>query len=57
MKHMMLILLCAALIAAGGVSVYLYLDTQQEKDYSNGLFVDRGDHCGYATMYDLLKDL
>lgn len=56
MKRLLFILLCVALIMVGGISAYLYFDSEAA-DYSNGVFVDRGEANGYATMYDLFKSL
>lgn len=55
MKKLMLVLLCMGIIVVGSLSVYLYFNSEDEKEYENGMFVDRGDSHGYATMYDILK--
>lgn len=57
MKRMFLVILCVGVIIAGGVTAYLYLDGREEADYSSGMFVDRGDSNGYATMYHLSTTL
>lgn len=58
MKSRMLVaILCACILVMGGLTFYWYMGDHRERDYSSGMFVDRGDQNGYATMYDILETL
>ena len=57
MKRFVVMLICALILAIGGVSAYYYLTTSKEPEYKNGMFVDRGETYGYAAMYDLSKSV
>ena len=57
MKRFVVMLICVLILAIGGVSAYYYLTTSPEPEYKNGMFVDRGETYGYATVYDLSKSV
>ena len=52
-SKIILAILCIGLIAIGGATAYYCLSLGETPDYSSGMFVDRGEIDGYATMYDL----
>ena len=52
-KKIILAALCLSLLISGGMAVYMYLNPAEDKEYKNGIFVDRGENNGYETMYDL----
>lgn len=56
-KKIFLVVLFLCLLVAGGVTAYFYLGYSETPDYSSGMFVDRGETDGYATMYNLLTSL
>lgn len=56
-KRMILAILCLSLLIVGGITAYVYLGEQEHSDYSNGMFVDRSDFNGYATMYNLYTNV
>lgn len=56
MKRILLVLLCLTIIIAGGA--YIYMSDRETVDYSNEMFVDRGDIIdGYASMHTVYQTL
>ena len=53
MKRVVVMFICALILAVGGVSAYYYFLASPEPEYKNAMFVDRGETYGYAAMYDL----
>lgn len=57
MKRTIWVVVGLILIAVGSISVYYYLDGQVKEEEYNGMFVDRSENNGYATMYDLCESV
>lgn len=56
-KYILIVILCIGLLISGGITAYWYFGEQESSDYSNGIFVDRGELNGYATMYHLFTTI
>lgn len=57
-KNMMIVLLFLCLLVLGGATAYFYLGFGEAPDYSNGMFVDRGEvNNGYEEVYHLFTSL
>lgn len=56
-KHMLLVILCLSILIVGGVTAYMYFGESERPDYSNEMFVDRGELDGHETMYNLYTTL
>ena len=57
MRRIMLLLLCILILTVGGISVYVYYESQNNEYDGSGMFVDRGESYEYATMYNLSKSI
>lgn len=57
MKRTIWVVVGLILIAVGSISVYYYLDGQVKEEEYNGMFVDRSENNGYATMYYLCESV
>lgn len=57
-KNMIIVLLFLCLLVIGGATAYFYLGFGETPDYSNGMFVDRGEvDNGYEAVYHLLTSV
>ena len=56
-KRIILAVLGLFILVVSGLTAYFYLEIGETPDYSNGMFVDRGEPDGYAAMYDLFTCL
>lgn len=57
-NKIILVVLCVCLVVVGSATAYYCFNNLGESpDYSSGMFVDRGESDGYATMYNLLTCL
>lgn len=57
-KNIFIAVLLTVLAVVGScITVYKYLNANQNEDYKNGMFVDRGCHHGYATVYSVCQSL
>lgn len=56
-KRMLVAILCVGILIAGGITAYKYFGDKESLDYSNEMFVDRGDIDEYGAMYYLYTTL
>lgn len=56
-KKIIIIALCVCILVSGGITAYMYWNTTKANEQNRGLFVDRGDSDGYATVYYLCTTL
>lgn len=57
MKKRVFIITLVGLALVSGCITYVCLGMGHKSEYKNGVFVERGNHYGYAKVYCLCKSL
>ncbi len=57
MKKKAFIITLIGLVLISGCLTYMYLGNSHKAEYKNGVFVEGGNHYGYAKVYGLCKSL
>ena len=57
MKKMLFIITIVGIALISGCLTYAYLEINHKAEYKNGVFVERENTNGYATVYSVCKTL
>ncbi len=56
-KRILMITLFALILIGGSITAYKYIEDHKQSETTNGMFVDRGDNCGYAKVHYLRESI